>query len=69
MVTVASVKEVLSADVYEVDDYQIKAGILGEQYRLTVRSGTRPFIDQARRVPFAIQAEVERQTETSNPKG
>ena len=54
LLSVPAVKEALSADVYEVDDYLIKTGILGEQYRLMVRSGTRPFIGHARRVPFAM---------------
>ena len=43
--------------------------IIGEEYRITVRPGTRPQICRQRKIAFALQDEVERQLRDLEHKG
>ena len=48
---------------------EAKLGIIGEEYRITVRPGTRPQICRQRKIAFALQDEVERQLRYLERKG
>ena len=48
---------------------EAKLGIIGEEYRITVRPGTRSQICRQRMIAFALQDEVERQLRDLEHKG